>query len=148
MLNSAGNNSFSDLISVYLKGICPLNLEFWRHTASFKFWFSKVQDFGNSELSPMIVYTHKFLFLICLISDAMPGYCVPSVDDWQHQWQRQCPGLHQGQGQIKRSQCQISYPVWEFSSKTSFVCTVKKAESDKRTLNLSIEILMNFEAKK
>ena len=33
--------------------------------------------------------------------------------------------------------------MWEFSSKTSFVCTVKKAESDKRTLNLSFEILMN-----
>ena len=50
-LNSAGNNSFSDL--VYLK---VFNLDFlliWRHTASFKFWFSKVQDFGNFELSPM-----------------------------------------------------------------------------------------------
>ena len=29
MLNSAGNNSFSDLVSVYLKGVLPLNLEFF-----------------------------------------------------------------------------------------------------------------------
>ena len=28
-------------------------LIFWRHTASFRFWFSKIQDFGNLELSPM-----------------------------------------------------------------------------------------------
>ena len=51
MLKSAGNNSFSDLVSVYLK----VNLEFlkyWRHTASFKFGFSEVQDFGNFELHP------------------------------------------------------------------------------------------------
>ena len=56
MLNSADNNSFSDLVSVYLNVFEHLTWEFsifWRHTASFKFWFSKVQDFGNFELSPM-----------------------------------------------------------------------------------------------
>ena len=51
MLNSAGNNSFSDLVSVYLKVLEFLII--LRHDAIFKFRFSKVQDFGNFELSPM-----------------------------------------------------------------------------------------------
>ena len=34
------------------------SLIFWRHTASFKFLFSKVRDFENLELSPMI-YTRE-----------------------------------------------------------------------------------------
>ena len=37
------------------KGNQPFKLEIlklWRHTASFKIWISKVQDFGNFELSP------------------------------------------------------------------------------------------------
>ena len=39
MLNSADNNSFSDLVSVNLKVFDRLawNLIFWRHTASFNF---------------------------------------------------------------------------------------------------------------
>ena len=57
MLNSADNNSFSDLLSVYLKVVDYLTwiffFIFWRHTESFKFRFSKVQDFGNFELSPL-----------------------------------------------------------------------------------------------
>ena len=56
MLNYAGyNNSFPDLVSVYLKVFDPY-LEFlitWMYTASFKFWFFKVQNFSNFELSPM-----------------------------------------------------------------------------------------------
>ena len=56
MLNSGDNNSFSDLFSVRLKAIDHLNLKlgiFSGHTASFKIGVSKVQDFGNFELSPM-----------------------------------------------------------------------------------------------
>ena len=33
-------------------------LIFWRHTASFKFSFSKVQDFGNYELSHMNIQSN------------------------------------------------------------------------------------------
>ena len=36
-------------------------VDIYRHTASFKFWFSKVQDFGNFELSPMIIGKWPFL---------------------------------------------------------------------------------------
>ena len=54
-LNFAGNNSFSDLVSVYLKVFDHLtnNFEFliiWRHTASFtsfKFWFLKFRFLEN-----------------------------------------------------------------------------------------------------
>ena len=53
MLNSAGNNSFSDLVSDYLKVLKLGFFIFWGHTASFKLLFSKVQDFGNFELSTM-----------------------------------------------------------------------------------------------
>ena len=51
-------NSFSDLFSVHLRAIDHLNLKlliFWRHTASFKIWISKVLDFWNFELSPMCI---------------------------------------------------------------------------------------------
>ena len=47
---------FSDLHSVCLKTMAHLNLKsrfFCGHTASFKIGVSKVQDFGNFELSPM-----------------------------------------------------------------------------------------------
>ena len=47
---------FSDLYSVCLKTIAYLNLKsgiFSGHTASFKIRVSKVQDFGNFELSLM-----------------------------------------------------------------------------------------------
>ena len=55
ILKSADNNSFSDLVSAFLKGVWLFNfLIFWRHTASIKFWISKVRDFGNFEISPMI----------------------------------------------------------------------------------------------
>ena len=37
MLNSADDNSFFDLASVYLKAFKLEFLLFWRHTASFKF---------------------------------------------------------------------------------------------------------------
>ena len=37
MLNSADNNSFSDLVSIYLKVFNLEFLIFWRHTTSFKF---------------------------------------------------------------------------------------------------------------
>ena len=66
MLNSAGNNSFSDLVSVYLKVFNHLTWNFfyifWRHTVSFKFLI---------ELSPMCYLdktsyrpSHKILVLI------------------------------------------------------------------------------------
>ena len=51
MLNWRDYNRFSDSYSV-----CPFKLEIvniFGHTASFKIGVSKVQDFGNFELSPM-----------------------------------------------------------------------------------------------
>ena len=48
--------SLVTIFSVYLKTIDYLKLEIvdiYRHTANFKIWFSKVQDFGNFELSPV-----------------------------------------------------------------------------------------------
>ena len=59
MLNQGDCISFSDLFSVCLKTIDPLSLKLWifsRHTASFKIEISKVQDFGNFELSPMGIH--------------------------------------------------------------------------------------------
>ena len=56
ILNKGDNSCFSDLFSVYLKAIDHLNLKLWifrEHIASFKIWVSKVQDFGNFELSLM-----------------------------------------------------------------------------------------------
>ena len=50
------HNSFSDLYSAFLRKIDHLNLKLWifsGHTASFKIQVSKVQDFGNFELSWM-----------------------------------------------------------------------------------------------
>ena len=55
MLNYANYKSFSELFSVCLKLIDALNLKllsFCMQTAHFKFRISKVQDFGNFELSP------------------------------------------------------------------------------------------------
>ena len=49
-------NRFSDLYLVCLKTIDHLNFKLWifsGHIASFKIGISKVQDFGNFELSPM-----------------------------------------------------------------------------------------------
>ena len=46
-----------DLFSVHLKAMDHLNLKMLilcRHTASFKIWISKFQDFWNFELSPML----------------------------------------------------------------------------------------------
>ena len=56
MLNQGDHNSFSDLFSVYLRVFDHLNFKlliFSGHTAIFKTGVSKVQDFGNLELSPM-----------------------------------------------------------------------------------------------
>ena len=58
MLNSGDCISFSDLFSVCLRTNDHLNLKLWifsGQTASFKIEISKVQDFGNLELSPMCV---------------------------------------------------------------------------------------------
>ena len=57
MLNKGDYNSFSDLFLVCLKTIDHLNLKLWifsGHTLSFKIGASKVQDFGNFKLSPML----------------------------------------------------------------------------------------------
>ena len=56
MLNYRDHNSFSYLFTVFLRAIDHLNLKlkiFSGHNASFKIGVSKVQDFGNFELSPM-----------------------------------------------------------------------------------------------
>ena len=56
MLNKGDHNSFSDLSSVCLRTFDHLNLKlsiFSGHTANFMIGVSKVQDFGNFELSPM-----------------------------------------------------------------------------------------------
>ena len=53
--------SFSDLFLVCLRTIDHLILKLWifsGYTASFTIEISKVQDFGNSELSPMILWQH------------------------------------------------------------------------------------------
>ena len=58
MLNKGDCISFSDLFSVCLRTIAHLIVKLWifnGHTASFKIEISKVQDFGNFELSPMKV---------------------------------------------------------------------------------------------
>ena len=55
ILNLTDSNIFFGLFSVYLKTIDYLKLEIvdiYRQTASFKIWFSKVQDFWSFELSP------------------------------------------------------------------------------------------------
>ena len=60
MLNYRDHNSFLDLFSVCLRKLNHLNLKlciFSGHTASFKIGVSKVQDFGNFELSPMLKAT-------------------------------------------------------------------------------------------
>ena len=52
-------NSFSEVFSVLLKTIDALNLKllsFCMHTACFKFWISKVQDFRNFELPSMGIH--------------------------------------------------------------------------------------------
>ena len=56
MLNKGDHDSFSDLFSICLRTFDHLNLKLWifnGHTANFKNGVSKVQDFGNFELSPM-----------------------------------------------------------------------------------------------
>ena len=66
MLNLGDCINFSDLFSVCLKTIDHFNLKLWifsGHTASFKIKISKVQDFGNFELSPMYRNLNK-LFLL------------------------------------------------------------------------------------
>ena len=56
MLNSVNNDSFSDLLLVYLKTI---NIQTWNCDyfegilQVFKFWIFTVHDFGYYELSPM-----------------------------------------------------------------------------------------------
>ena len=55
MLNLGGHNSFSGLVSACLRLIDHLNLKLWifsGHTASFKTWIPKVQDFGNLNFQP------------------------------------------------------------------------------------------------
>ena len=57
MLNLGHYISSSDLFSVCLRTTDHLNLKLWifsGHTASFKIEISKVQDFANFKLSPMI----------------------------------------------------------------------------------------------
>ena len=57
MLNLADYDSFSYLVSVYRKTTDHLNfnlLMFYRYTLSFKISISKVQDFSNFELSPVL----------------------------------------------------------------------------------------------
>ena len=66
LLNSGDYISFSDLFSVCLRTTNHLNLKLWicsGHTASFKIEISKVQDFGNFELSPMLLQNEIFLWL-------------------------------------------------------------------------------------
>ena len=56
-LNLGDYISFSDLFSVCLTTIDHLIMKLWifsGHTACFKIETSKVQDFGNFELSPML----------------------------------------------------------------------------------------------
>ena len=58
MPNKGDYISFSDLFSVCLKTIDHLISKLWMlsvHTASFKIEISKVQDFGNFELSPLLL---------------------------------------------------------------------------------------------
>ena len=58
ILNQTDFNSFSELFSVHLLAIDHLLLKLLtlcRHTASFKIWISKIQDFLNFELSPMLL---------------------------------------------------------------------------------------------
>ena len=63
MLNLGDYNRFSYLYTVCLKTTDHLNLNiriFTGHTASFG--VSKVQDFGNFELSPMFIHVYKWIF--------------------------------------------------------------------------------------
>ena len=63
MLYYADYNRFSDLFSDYLNTITHFNLKLFiivgntRHPASFKILISKVQDFGNFELSLMYTFS-------------------------------------------------------------------------------------------
>ena len=51
---------FSDLFSVCPRPIDHLILIFSGHTASFTIEISKVQDFGNFELSSIIIYVQPY----------------------------------------------------------------------------------------
>ena len=55
MLNSAGNNSFSDLVSVHLRYLTVKLgiIDIMESYSKFYFLISKVQDLRNFELSPM-----------------------------------------------------------------------------------------------
>ena len=62
MLYWKNYNRFTYLYTVCLKTIGHLNLKLWifsGHTAIFKIWVSKVQDFGKFELSPMKASYHN-----------------------------------------------------------------------------------------
>ena len=57
------NNNFSNILSVHLIVIDHLSLKLLihcRYAASFKIWISKVQNFGNFELSPMEIHVNPF----------------------------------------------------------------------------------------
>ena len=73
MLNCGDYNRLSDLYWDCLKTFDHLNLKLWifsECTASFKIRVSKVQDFGNCELSPMWMGSNMIYFNPLYTSDS------------------------------------------------------------------------------